>query len=162
MSDTLATERHKRGGIYFDDFVTGEIFEHRYYRSVTQMDNMLFSNMTLNPQPLLIDRHFCQAETDWGRPLINSFFTLGLMVGMSVSDITTGTTIADLGMTEVHFPHPVFEGDTLHATTEVGGKRTSKSRSDAGIVDLIHRCYSQDDKLVAECRRSAFILLRPA
>jgi acyl dehydratase len=93
---------------------------------------------------------------------MNSLFTLGLMIGMSVSDITTGTTIANLGMSEVRFPHPVFEGDTLHATTEVAGKRVSKSRSGAGIVELIHRCYNQDDKLVAECRRSAFILMRPA
>jgi acyl dehydratase len=163
MSDTVTTaKRHKRGGIYFDDFVAGEVFEHRYYRTVTQMDNMLFSNMTLNPQPLHIDRHFCEQETEWGQPLMNSLFTLGLMIGMSVSDLTTGTTIANLGMTDVRFPHPVFEGDTLHATTEIAGKRTSKSRAGAGIVELIHRCYNQDDKLVAECRRSAFILMRSA
>jgi acyl dehydratase len=154
--------RHKRGGMYFEDFAAGQIFEHRYYRTVTQMDNMLFSNMTLNPQPLHIDRHFCATETEWGQPLMNSLFTLGLMIGMSVSDITTGTTIANLGMTEVRFPHPVFEGDTLHSTTEVTGKRVSKSRAGAGIVELIHRCYNQDDKLVAECRRSAFIRMRPA
>jgi acyl dehydratase len=161
MSGTGTGMRHRRGGIYFDDFVAGEVFEHRYYRTVTQMDNMLFSNMTLNPQPLHIDRHFCAQETEWGQPLMNSLFTLGLMIGMSVSDITTGTTIANLGMTEVKFPHPVFEGDTLHATTEVAGKRPSKSRPGAGIVELIHRCYNQDDKLVAECRRSAFIRMRP-
>ena len=154
--------RHKRGGMYFEDFAAGQLFEHRYYRTVTQMDNMLFSNMTLNPQPLHIDRHFCATETEWGQPIMNSLFTLGLMIGMSVSDITTGTTIANLGMTEVRFPHPVFEGDTLHSTTEVAGKRVSKSRANAGIVELIHRCYNQDDKLVAECRRSAFILMRPA
>ena len=112
MPETTTAQRHKRGGIYFDDFVAGEVFEHRYYRTVTQMDNMLFSNMTLNPQPLHIDRHFCEQETEWGQPLMNSLFTLGLMIGMSVSDITTGTTIANLGMTEVKFPHPVFEGDT--------------------------------------------------
>jgi acyl dehydratase len=93
---------------------------------------------------------------------MNSLFTLGLMIGMSVSDLTTGTTIANLGMNDVRFPHPVFEGDTLHATTEVAAKRTSKSRAGAGIVQFIHRCYNQDDKLVAECRRSAFIRMRPA
>jgi len=162
MSETMTAKRHKRGGIYFDDFADGQLFEHRYYRTVTQMDNMLFSNMTLNPQPLHIDRHFCEQETEWGQPLMNSLFTLGLMIGMSVSDITTGTTIANLGMSEVRFPHPVFDGDTLHATTEVAGKRISKSRTGAGIVELIHRCYNQDDKLVAECRRSAFIVMRPA
>ena len=90
--------RHKRGGVYFEDFVPGEVVEHRYTRTVTQMDNMLFSNMTLNPQPLHIDRHFCEQETEWGQPLMNSLFTLGLMIGMSVSDLTVGTTIANLGM----------------------------------------------------------------
>ena len=154
--------RHKRGGLYFEDFAVGRLYEHPLTRTVTQMDNMLFSNMTLNPQPLHIDRHFCEQETEWGQPIMNSLFTLGLMIGMSVSDITTGTTIANLGMSEVRFPHPVFEGDTLHATTEVAGKRVSKSRTGAGIVELIHRCYNHDDKLVAECRRSAFILMRPA
>ena len=96
--------RHKRGGVYFEDFVPGEVVEHRFTRTVTQMDNMLFSNMTLNPQPLHIDRHFCEQETEWGHPLMNSLFTLGLMIGMSVSDLTVGTTIANLGMTEVKFP----------------------------------------------------------
>ena len=109
-----AAIRHKRGGLYFEDFVTGDVIEHRYTRTVTQMDNMLFSNMTLNPQPLHIDRHFCEQETEWGQPLMNSLFTLGLMIGMSVSDLTVGTTIANLGMTEVKFPHPLFEGDTVH------------------------------------------------
>src|SRR5437762_1865212 len=101
--------RHKRGGLYFEDFEIGRIYEHRLTRTVTQMDNMLFSNMTLNPQPLHIDRHFCEQETEWGKPLMNSLFTLGLMIGISVNDLTVGTTIANLGMTEVKFPHPLFE-----------------------------------------------------
>jgi hypothetical protein len=96
--------RHKRGGLYFEDFIPGETTEHRYTRTVTQMDNMLFSNMTLNPQPLHIDRHFCEQETEWGQPLMNSLFTLGLMIGIQVSDMTVGTTIANLGMTDVKFP----------------------------------------------------------
>ena len=154
--------RHKRGGIYFEDFVVGQIFEHRLTRTVTQMDNMLFSNMTLNPQPLHIDRHFCETETEWGQPLMNSLFTLGLMIGISVTDLTVGTTIANLGMTEVKFPHPLFENDTVHVTTEIIGKRESKSRPDAGIVDFHHRTYNQDDKLVAECKRQGFMRKRPA
>jgi acyl dehydratase len=153
--------RHKRGGLYFEDFVIGEPVEHRYTRTVTQMDNMLFSNMTLNPQPLHIDRHFCEQETEWGQPLMNSLFTLGLMIGMQVADMTVGTTIANLGMTDVKFPHPLFEGDTVHATTEVLGKRESKSRPGAGIVEFHHRAYNQDNKLVAECRRQAFMRMRP-
>ena len=106
---TETAQRHKRGGLYFDDFVVGTLYEHRLTRTVTQMDNMLFSNMTLNPQPLHIDRHFCEQETEWGQPLMNSLFTLGLMIGISVNDITIGTTIANLGMTDVRFPHPLFE-----------------------------------------------------
>ena len=154
--------RHKRGGIYFEDFVVGQLFEHRLTRTVTQMDNMLFSNMTLNPQPLHIDRHFCETETEWGQPLMNSLFTLGLMIGISVTDLTVGTTIANLGMTEVKFPHPLFENDTVHVTTEIIGKRESKSRPEAGIVDFHHRAYNQDDKLVAECKRQGFMRKRPA
>jgi acyl dehydratase len=153
--------RHKRGGIYFDDFTIGRLYEHPLTRTVTQMDNMLFSNMTLNPQPLHIDRHFCEQETEWGQPLMNSLFTLGLMIGIMVSDLSVGTTIANLGMTEVRFPHPLFEGDTVHCTSEVVGKRESKSRPGAGIVEFHHRAYNQNDKLVAECRRQVLMRMRP-
>ena len=153
--------RHKRGGLYFEDFVAGTVYEHRLTRTVTQMDNMLFSNMTLNPQPLHIDRHFCEQETEWGQPLMNSLFTLGLMIGISVTDISLGTTIANLGMTDVRFPNPLFEGDTVHCTTEILGKRESKSRPGAGIVELHHKAFKQDGTLVAECKRSAFIRMRP-
>ena len=116
------TLRHPRGGLYFEDFSVGQVFRHRLTRTVTQMDNMLFSNMTLNPQPLHIDAHFCATETEWGRPLMNSLFTLGLMIGISVNDTTVGTTIANLGMTDVAFPAPLFEGDTVRAETEVIGR----------------------------------------
>jgi acyl dehydratase len=154
--------RHKRGGIFYEDFVVGALIEHRLTKTVTQMDNMLFSNMTLNPQPLHIDAHFCAEETEWGRPLINSLFTLGLMVGISVNDLTLGTTIANLGMTEVKFPAPLFEGDTLRVTTEVLNKRLSKSRPDAGIVEFLHRAYQQEGRLIAACHRQAFIKKRSA
>jgi acyl dehydratase len=153
---------HPRGGLYFEDFVVGRVFSHRLRRTVTQMDNMLFSNMTLNPQPLHIDAHFCATETEWGKPLMNSLFTLGLMIGISVNDTTVGTTIANLGMTDVRFPAPLFEGDTVRATTEVLAVRESKSRGDAGLVEFLHRAYKQDDVLVAECRRNAFMRRRPA
>ena len=158
MSETI--QRHKRGGLYFEDFVIGDVVEHRYYRTVTQMDNMLFSNMTLNPQPLHIDRHFCEQETEWGQPLMNSLFTLGLMIGIQVSDMTVGTTIANLGMTDVAFPAPLFEGDTVRAETEVLMTRASKSRPDAGLVEFRHRAFKQDGTLVAECRRTAFMRRR--
>ena len=153
--------RHKRGGIYFEDFQVGAVIEHGLTRTVTQMDNMLFSNMTLNPQPLHIDAHFCETETQWGRPLMNSLFTLGLMIGISVNDTTVGTTIGNLGMTDVKFPAPLFEGDTIRVETEIIGARESKSRTDAGIVDFYHRAYKQDGVLVAECKRQGFMLKRP-
>jgi acyl dehydratase len=162
MAQAQATlNRHPRGGLFFDDFVPGQTYEHPLRRTVTEMDNMLFSNMTLNPQPLHIDKHFCEQETEWGKPLMNSLFTLGLMIGIQVSDMTVGTTIANLGMTEVKFPHPLFEGDTIHCTTEVIGKRESKSRPGAGIVEFHHRAFNQDNKLVAECRRQVFMNMRP-
>jgi acyl dehydratase len=160
MTDDMPL-RHKRGGLYFEDFVIGRLYEHRLSRTVTQMDNMLFSNMTLNPQPLHIDRHFCERETEWGQPLMNSLFTLGLMIGISVNDLTVGTTIANLGMTEVKFPHPLFEGDTVHCSTTVLAKRESKSRPGMGIVEFDHRAFNQDDRLVATCRRQALMRMRP-
>lgn len=162
MSLDHAVERHWRGGLYLEDMHVGDIIRHRLTRTVTQMDNMLFSNMTLNPQPLHIDAHFCATETEWGKPLMNSLFTLGLMIGISVNDTTVGTTIANLGMSDVKFPAPLFEGDTINCTTEIVSRRESKSRPDAGIVDFIHRAYRQDGALVAECRRQAFMRKRPA
>jgi acyl dehydratase len=152
---------HPRGGLYFEDFEVGRLFRHRLTRTVTQMDNMLFSNMTLNPQPLHIDAHFCATETEWGRPIMNSLFTLGLMIGISVNDTTVGTTVANLGMTDVKFPAPLFEGDTVSATSEVTATRPSKSHADAGLVEFLHRAFNQEGTLVAECRRTAFMRRRP-
>jgi acyl dehydratase len=152
---------HPRGGLYFEDFEVGRVFRHRLTRTVSQMDNLLFSGLTLNPQPLHIDAHFCATETEWGRPLMNSLFTLGLLIGISVNDTTLGTTIANLGMSEVRFPAPLFEGDTVSATTEVTAKRESKSRPDAGLIEFLHRAFKQDGTLVAECRRTALMRRRP-
>ena len=157
----IDASRHWRGGIYFEDFAVGSTFRHRLTRTVTQMDNMLFSNMTMNPQPLHVDRHFCETETEWGQPLMNSLFTLGLMIGIAVTDLSNGTTIANLGMTDTRFPNPLFEGDTINCSTEVVSKRESRSRPEAGIVEFHHRAFKQDGKLVAECRRQAFMKKRP-
>lgn len=163
MSGAVADQaRSPRGGLYFESFVIGHVFNHALTRTVTQMDNMLFSNMTLNPQPLHIDAHFCATETEWGKPLVNSIFTLGLMIGISVAETTNGTTIGNLGMTDVRFPAPVFEGDSIRCTTEIMNKRESKSRPDAGIVEFKHRAYKQDGTLVAECTRQAFMKKRSA
>lgn len=149
-------------GLYFEDFEVGMLIEHELRRTVTEMDNMLFSNMTLNPQPLHIDRHFCETQTEWKQPLVNSLFTLGLMIGISVNDTTLGTTVANLGMSEVKFPNPLFHGDTVHATTKVVSKRESRSRGDAGIVELEHKAYKQSGEMVAVCMRQALMKKRPS
>ncbi len=144
-------------GLWFDEFEIGYVFQHKLTRTVTEMDNVMFSCMTHNPQPLHIDRHFCE-KTEFKQPLVNSLFTLGLMIGISVGDTTLGTTIANLGMNDVKFPAPLFHGDTVHVETEVVSKRESKSRPDAGVVEFEHRAYNQHNVLVAICRRSAFMM----
>ena len=149
-------------GLYFDAFQEGAVFDHPIRRTVTEMDNTLFSCLTHNPQPLHIDRHYCETQTEFGKPLMNSLFTLGLMIGISVNDITLGTTIANLGMTEVKFPAPLFNGDTVHVRTTVVAKRDSASRPMAGIVDFLHEAFNQNDTLVAVCRRQAFLHKKPA
>lgn len=143
-------------GLYFDDFFVGQVFEHELRKTLTESDNMLFSTMTLNPQPLHIDRHFSES-TEWGQPLMNSLLTLGLVIGISIGDTTLGTTIGNLGMKETLFPHPVFQGDTIHATTEVVGVRTSRTKPDRGIVDFLHMGFNQDDVLVCQCLRQAMM-----
>lgn len=149
-------------GLYFEEFEDGQIFEHVIRRTVLEMDNTLFSALTHNPAPIHIDHHFAATQTEFGKPLVNSLFTLGLMIGISVNDTTIGTTVANLGMTEVKFPASVFHGDTLHMVTTVVSKRESKSRPNVGIVEFRHDAYNQDDTLVATCVRQAMMLKRPA
>lgn len=147
-------------GLYFEEFEVGHIFKHELRRTVTEADNMLFSNMTLNPQPLHIDFEFA-SKTEFGKPLVNSLFTLGLMIGISVNDTTIGTTVGNLGMSDVKFPHPLFHGDTVRVETEVKAVRESKSRPTQGIVTFIHRAYNQTDTLVAICERAALMHKKP-
>ncbi len=148
-------------GLYYEQFEIGTTIKHPVTRTVTEMDNTLFSVMTMNNQPLHIDAHFA-AQSEFGQRLVNSIFTLGLVIGVSVNDTTLGTTIANLGMTDVRFPKPVFHGDTLSAETDVIAKRMSKSRDDAGIVEFEHRGYNQRGEIVCICRRSAFMKCQPA
>ncbi len=143
-------------GLYFEQFSVGQTFQHELTKTVTETDNMMFSTMTLNPQPLHIDRHFA-GKTEWGQPLVNSLFTLGLIIGISVGDTTLGTTIGNLGMTDVVFPAPVFQGDSIHVVTEVMAVRASKSKPDRGIITFEHRGYNQHDVLVAKCTRQAMM-----
>lgn len=148
-------------GLYFEQFETGQTINHEIRRTVTEMDNTMFSALTHNPQPLHIDHHFAKTQTEFGRPLVNSLFTLGLMIGISVNDTTIGTTIANLGMTDVKFPHPLFHGDTVHVATTVVSKRESRSRPNAGIVEFKHEAFNQEDTLVASCIRQAFMHKTP-
>ncbi|MGB5949672.1 MAG: MaoC family dehydratase [Parvibaculum sp.] len=148
-------------GLWFEEFEVGQIIEHAITRSVTEADNILFSTMTMNPQPLHIDFDFA-SKTEFGKPLVNSLFTLGLMIGISVHETTLGTTVANLGMSDVRFPKPVFHGDTLRVTTTVEGKRESSSRPTAGIVEFTHRAFNQRGEEVAICKRSALMHKRPA
>ena len=136
-------------GLYLEEFVIGQVIRHALTRTVTESDNVLFSVMTMNPQPLHIDFDFA-AKSEWGKPLVNSLFTLGLMIGISVHDTTLGTTIANLGMTETVFPHPLFHGDTVHVETEVVSVRESKSRPDRGIVEFEHRAFNQNRRAGGE------------
>ena len=112
-------------GLYFEEFTEGQVFEHAVTRTVTEMDNVLFTTLTMNPQPLHLDAEFART-TEFGRPLVNSIFTLGLVIGMTVGDTTLGTTVANLGMSDVRFPKPVFHGDTVRARTTVISTRRSK------------------------------------
>jgi acyl dehydratase len=148
-------------GLYFEQFEVGQRFEHEWTRTVTEMDNVLFSTLTMNVQPLHIDAHFA-AQTEFKRPLVNSLFTLGLVIGMSVNDTTFRTTVANLGMSDTRFPNPVFAGDTIHVHTAVLAKRDSKSRPDAGIVEFEHTGYNQDGKVICVCKRAALMHKRPA
>jgi acyl dehydratase len=148
-------------GLHYEEFTVGMEFNHALTRTVTETDNILFTTMTMNPQPLHLDAEFA-AKTEFGRPLVNSYFTLGLLVGLTVHDTTLGTTIGNLGMTDVRFPKPVFAGDTLRAHTKVVAMRESKSRTDAGIVDFEHSAFNQRNELVAICRRNAFMRKRSA
>lgn len=148
-------------GLYFEEFHADQVFDHEWTRTVTEMDNILFSTLTMNVQPLHIDFHY-GAATEFGKPLVNSLFTLGLMIGISVNDTTFRTTIANLGMTDVKFPNPVFHGDTLHVRTTVKSVRESKSRPNQGIVEFMHQAFNQDNKEVASCVRSALMKKKSA
>jgi acyl dehydratase len=147
-------------GLYFEEFTVDQMFEHVWTRTVTEMDNVLYSSLTMNVQPLHIDEEFA-SKTEFGQRIVNSLFTLGLMIGITVNDTTLGTTIANLGMTDVRFPKPVFHGDTLRVRTKVLGLRESKSRPDAGIVEFFHTALNQRGEIVAECRRQALMHKKP-
>ncbi len=147
-------------GLWFEEFEAGMVFNHQWSRTISEADNLWFSLLTMNVQPLHVDAHYA-AKSEWGKPLVNSLFTLGCMVGMSVNDTTFGTTLANLGMTNVRFPKPLFQGDSIKVRTTVLSKRESKSREKEGIVVFLHETMNQDGVIVASCERTALMRKKP-
>ncbi len=147
-------------GKYYEDLVVGAVYKHSLGRTVTEMDNMLFSALTMNPQPLHINEDFA-SKTQFGRRIVNGLFTLGLVVGLTVSDLTDGTIVANLGYEKVTHPNPVFHGDTIYAESEVLDKRESQSNPDRGIVRLRHVGRNQSGVIVVDLERTALFLKRP-
>lgn len=148
-------------GKYFEELEVGTVFEHLPHRTITETDNLLFCAMTHNPQPLHIDKEFA-SQTQYGQIIVNSLFTLGLVIGLSVGDTTLGTTIGNLGMDKTEFPNPVFIGDTIQVTTKIVDKRESKSKPDRGIVWFEHTGTNQRGEVVCECLRKGMMMRKPA
>ena len=148
-------------GLYYEQFEIGMEFNHSLTRTVTESDNLIFCALTHNPQPLHLDEEFSKG-TEYGQRIVNSLFTLGLVIGVSVGDTTLGTTIGNLGMTDTRFANPVFHGDTIRSVTKVREKRISKSRPHAGLVIFEHYGFNQRDEEVAFCVRTAFMMRAPS
>jgi acyl dehydratase len=151
---------HERRGRWFEEFVVGDVYRHRPARTVTEADNLLFTTLTMNTQSLHLDAEYAAAQ-EFGQRLVNSLFTMSTVVGLSVADLTEGTTVANLGFSEITFPAPVFIGDTLRAETEVMAVRPSASRPGQGIVTFEHRGHNQRGELVCLARRSALVRSAP-
>jgi acyl dehydratase len=148
-------------GLYFEDFVEGQVFDHEVRRTVSEYDNTLFSCLTMNTQPLHLDEEFSKNSIH-GQRIVNSMFTLALVVGVQVTELTLGTTLGNLGMTDVAFPRPVFHGDTIRARTTILSKRLSQKRTDSGVVNFLHEGFNPRNELVATCKRTALMKLKSA
>ncbi len=144
-------------GKYFEELEVGALFQHQPARTITETDNLLFTALTHNPQPLHLDAEFAK-QSQYGQILVNSLYTLGLVVGLSVADTTLGTTIGNLGMEQTEFPNPVFIGDTLSVSTEIVDKRESRTKPDRGIVWFKHLACNQRGEIVCECLRKGMML----
>ena len=148
-------------GMWLDEFHVGDLYRHRPGRTVSEADNIFFSTLTMNPQPLHLDAAW-SAQQFFGQRLVNSLFTLSTLVGLSIGQLTLGTLVANLGFRDVTFPAPVFVGDTLYAETSILGVRPSQSRSGEGVVEVEHVARNQDGVVVARCQRAMLVLSRPA
>jgi len=147
-------------GMWFEAFEVGMVVPHALTRTITEADNIGFTTQTLNPAPLHLDAAYA-ATTDFGKPLVNSLLTLGIVVGISVHELTHGTTVANLGFDAVTFPAPLFHGDTIRVESEILAVRESKSKPDRGIVTIEHRAYNQNETLVCSAVRNALMLKAP-
>ncbi len=156
----LNADLNRPQGRYLEELPVGAVIRHRVTRTLTEADNVFFTTLTMNPQPLHLDHEYA-ARTEFGRPLVNSLLTLSTLVGLSVHELTLGTLVANLGLSDIVFPKPVFHGDTIHAESEVLGVRESRSRPDAGIVTVEHRAINQRGEVVAKCTRTALMQRRP-
>jgi acyl dehydratase len=148
-------------GLYYEEFSVGQEFKHSLTRTITEMDNIMFCSMTHNPQPLHLDEEFSKG-TMYGQRIVNSLFTLGLLIGVTVGETTLGTTLGNLGMTDVRFKNPVFHGDTMRVVTRIKEMRESKSRPDSGLVVFEHIGYNQRDEEIAYCVRTGLMMKKPA
>jgi acyl dehydratase len=146
-------------GKYFEELEVGAVFKHSLGRTVTEMDNVLFSALTMNTQPLHLNEDFA-SRTQFGRRIVNGIFTLGLAVGLTVPDLTEGTLVANLGYENVKYPHPVFHGDTLYVETHILSKRESRSKPDQGVVRFHHLGRNQEGVVVIEFERTVLVLKR--
>ena len=148
-------------GLYFEEFEIGKQYDHDVRRTVTEYDNIMFSCMTLNTQPLHIDSNWSAEHGTYGKPLMNSMLTLAIVMGVQVTELTLGTTLGNLGMTDIEFPKPVFAGDTIWGKTTILSKRQSKSKPDRGVVEFLHEGYNQHGECIARVKRTGMMLCRP-
>ena len=160
MSERDEAPRPHRG-LWFEECEAGRVVHHAIRRTLTESDNITFTTMTMNPAWLHLDFDYAERETEFGKPLVNSLLTLGVVVGISVHETTLGTTVANLGFKEVTFPAPVFHGDTLRVETEILAARASKSRPSQGVVTFEHRAFNQRNDLVCRAVRDALMHRRP-
>jgi len=160
MCSVSRLEDDEPRGLWFEEFEVGRSYRHRPHRTVTETDNVLFTTLTMNSQSLHLDEVYASG-TEFGTRLVNSMFTLATIVGLSVSSLTERTLVANLGFTDIRFPHPLFVGDTISASTIALSKRLSKSREHQGIVELEHQGHNQDGALVCVARRMSLVHLRP-
>ncbi|MBW4030901.1 MAG: MaoC family dehydratase [Acidobacteria bacterium] len=157
---TQEREVVEQRGLWLEEFTVGTLYRHRPGRTVTEADNVIFSTLTMNPQPLHLDAAW-SAEQVFGQRLVNSLFTLSTLVGLSISQLTLGTLVANLGFRDVTFPHPVFIGDTLYGESVVTSTRPSKSRPGEGVIEVEHIARNQEGVIVAQCHRAMLVLRRP-